>query len=293
MGEFLDACHYSSKITTSQGDMPRKRHIDLETAPQTIQDSFALLRAVGERDISIDSFCIDQFDAEDLHANISPMNVVYENAYIAVVAANGVDVDAGLSRLAGKRMTEEKPITVHRVDSGSSVSILPTRKSLRKTLQETRWGSRAWSKFLAYNQPLRHCCDYDRMSKTYMGIMLNLEQHFRNVAYLGDVLFSLMTKFYLIVRTLKNASRTSSYPPVRAPNLQKRKKEKKMPSKRRLNFYDVLSAGQDLHTSDYVDAVQQYSRRKLTYPGDRLDAFTGVLEKFYTHAISTSLTKKP
>lgn len=60
--------------------------------------------------------------------------------------------------------------------------------------------------------------------------------------------------------------------------------KKTLASRRGRDFNDILSAQKRMDALQYVDAVQQYSRRELTYPGDRLDAFTGILDKYYSKA---------
>lgn len=42
------------------------------------------------------------------------------------------------------------------------------------------WFTRAWSKFLVYNPPLKHYVDHDGMSETYMGYLLILYQPYKS-----------------------------------------------------------------------------------------------------------------
>lgn len=55
-----------------------------------------------------------------------------------------------------------------------------TAASVRKTFWKSKWFTRGWSMFLAYNLPLRHYNDHDRMSRTLMAYLLTLGQHFRS-----------------------------------------------------------------------------------------------------------------
>ncbi|GME46762.1 putative heterokaryon incompatibility protein [Neofusicoccum parvum] len=63
--------------------------------PQTIRDSISLVRALGERYLWVDRFCIIQ-DHPGKHAVISRMDAVYANAYCTIVATDGGNADHGL-----------------------------------------------------------------------------------------------------------------------------------------------------------------------------------------------------
>ena len=56
--------------------------------------------------------------------------------------------------------------------------------------------------------------------------------------------------------------------------------EKSAVRRRGQDFNDRICARKALEYHDYGSAVAQYSMRELTYPGDRLDAFSGILDKY-------------
>lgn len=129
----------------SSNPIRQSSYVDLQNTPKTIRDAAALLAAIGEQYLWVDFYCIDQSDAEDIHANISSMSAIYENARFTIVAAAGDDADAGLSRYSGTGGIDETPTAIPQ--RGADIWLLPARKGLVKTLQRTKWASRAWSKF--------------------------------------------------------------------------------------------------------------------------------------------------
>ena len=63
--------------------------------PQTIRDAMKLVRALNERYLWVDRFCIIQ-DHPAKHAIINRMDSIYANAYCTIVAAEGNDANHGL-----------------------------------------------------------------------------------------------------------------------------------------------------------------------------------------------------
>lgn len=77
--------------------------------PQTIRDSISLVRALGERYLWVDRFCIVQ-DHPAKHAIISRMDAVYANAYCTIVAADGTDANHGLRGVGCAREILQQPV---------------------------------------------------------------------------------------------------------------------------------------------------------------------------------------
>lgn len=67
--------------------------------PQTISDAITLVRSLGERYIWIDSLCLIKDDPDDMMNGIESMDTIYEQSFLAIVAANGDNADAGLPRV--------------------------------------------------------------------------------------------------------------------------------------------------------------------------------------------------
>jgi hypothetical protein len=65
-------------------------------SPRTIQDAIDLTRALGFQYLWVDALCIVQDEEETKELLISNMDAVYGHAALTIVAASGLDADAGL-----------------------------------------------------------------------------------------------------------------------------------------------------------------------------------------------------
>jgi hypothetical protein len=117
--------------------------IGLETQPATIRDAITLVRALHERYLWIDSLCIDQEDPSDKAEIVSNMDAIYRGAYLTIVAADGKDADAGLTRLRGHAKYPERPICI--VNRQRCLSLLPEPPKYEDTLPKTVWSTRGWT----------------------------------------------------------------------------------------------------------------------------------------------------
>ncbi|KAK0639955.1 heterokaryon incompatibility, partial [Cercophora newfieldiana] len=107
--------------------------------PAVITDAMALVAGMGERYLWVDRLCILQDDGDTKMAAINQMDVIYENALLTIVAAEGADASAGLPGVGRRpRMQAQrcdvigprlKMIVPHELDA----------------LRSTKWASRAWT----------------------------------------------------------------------------------------------------------------------------------------------------
>lgn len=69
--------------------------------PKTIRHTIGLVKALGEKYLWVDAFCIVQDDDMDLPAELRNMGAIYDNAYLTVVAATAWDANEGFRGLHG------------------------------------------------------------------------------------------------------------------------------------------------------------------------------------------------
>jgi hypothetical protein len=82
--------------------------------PQTIRDTIAIVRQIGERYLWIDSLCIVQDDFEMKSIELPKMSEIYAEAVLTIIAANGPHADSGIAGFdfTKPRMIDQKTVTI-------------------------------------------------------------------------------------------------------------------------------------------------------------------------------------
>jgi hypothetical protein len=123
------------QLTTKGGLIGFRRDL-----PKTISDAIDLVSAVGERYLWVDSLCLLQDDAADMRDGISKMDLVYQGSILTIVAACGVDANAGLPGLhPGSRKVSQ---LVEEVKPGIKMTITNAMYDL---LGSSRHSTRGWT----------------------------------------------------------------------------------------------------------------------------------------------------
>ena len=111
-----------------------------EMLPRTIQDTITIAQRLGARYLWVDCLCLLQNDIGDLDRGVNVMDLIYERAWITVVASYGHDANAGLpgvrkgSRRASRNTIQIKP--------GVSLGVIT---GLDQLLKASVYSSRAWT----------------------------------------------------------------------------------------------------------------------------------------------------
>lgn len=188
--------YYASTTTPSTyvQHQEKSASLDFTSLPQTIRDAIGIVKAIGERYLWVDGICIAQNDPIDKEANIAAMSSIYGSSVLTIIAGHGADAGAEIPRLRPQSNSAEPIISI--VSNGRIVEMMPSKPPLQTALDfpSCAWNSRAWSKFFAYDPPLKYYDEYDRMSNIYIGYMLTLRQLIRNGCCLSDVSCLLRTK---------------------------------------------------------------------------------------------------
>lgn len=214
--------------------------------PRTIANAMELCKAIGYRYLWVDSLCIVQDDEQEKQRLIHGMDHVYENASLTIIAASGQDADAGL---AGMRAREhqlcEQRYTVQFPDALLSVSIAPI--SLEEQVRKSEWNARAW---------------------TLQEASLSTRRLYFTS---GEVFFECPRKMwrerYAIEDSTHCAVKKSSplweWALIKTPLVAALPKDPER------------SWDHDM----YAATVSNYSRRKLSYSEDILNAFSGIYQR--------------
>ena len=111
-----------------------------EKMSKTVLDAIRLVGAIGVKFLWVDAICIIQDDKHDMDSQIEHMNDIYSHAVLTIVAAGGVDSNAGLSGVHPHLRV--LPQITEEVDDGVQLA-LPLEPS--RKLQASAWSSRAWT----------------------------------------------------------------------------------------------------------------------------------------------------
>ncbi len=104
--------------------------------PRTIQDAITLVGRIDERYLWVDTLCLVQDDPDDMSDGIQNMDLIYEGAYLTIIAAAGRDANVGLPGITVRRpavqnIEELKPgvkvVVLHDIDHHLGVSKYASR----------------------------------------------------------------------------------------------------------------------------------------------------------------------
>ena len=105
---------------------------------QTLADAVSAVKAIGEKYLWIDRICIDQTNTEEKVQLIRRMDVVYEAAYLTLVALVP-DSEAGLPGISVHR--RQQPT----LELPNDKILVTSMRTLEDALTASDWNTRAWT----------------------------------------------------------------------------------------------------------------------------------------------------
>ncbi|MCJ1247930.1 hypothetical protein MMC30_005145 [Trapelia coarctata] len=111
-----------------------------QNLPNTIRDAITLTSSLSIRYIWIDSLCIVQDDDRDKMSLIPNMHLIYDRAFMTIIAGTGKDAEAGLPGVRTNSRAHAQ--TVEEILPGLRLVCL---KSLTDALNQSIYESRAWT----------------------------------------------------------------------------------------------------------------------------------------------------
>lgn len=125
--------------------------------PNTIKDAIALVHGLGERYLWTDALCLVQDDLAQMKQDIPRMDIIYKKAFANIVALAGKDADAGITGITSKsrppQTVEILPLLRGSADLAFSkdtnavhenVCIVATPKPLVFAQESSMWNTRGW-----------------------------------------------------------------------------------------------------------------------------------------------------
>jgi len=236
----IEELRRSNGLTIAAKDLP---------LAQTILDAIELVRQIDESYLWVDNLCIVQDDEEDLRNQIDAMDQVYGAAVMTIIAAGGDDANAGLAgvRPSSRTITQ----LVEKVSATTSLAVPIQAKFY---VDESTWNSRAWT----YQERL--------LSKRFLIFSPNgVVWHCRSVLWYEDYILEAehvedneMMGFDQRLRFLNPQPGWTVNWEV-APQTKNQVRLFRSPT-----------------MDNFVWVISEYTRRKLTYNADILNAFAGI-----------------
>ena len=228
----------------------------LESAriPRTVLDAMEFTRRIGMRHLWVDTLCIVQDDERDKSRLIRSMDDVYDNATVTIIAAAGSDADAGLRGMSPRKEWPIEPTKIADTSDRTSLSLAICLPSLSEEVRKSTWNTRGWT---YQEQCLSQRCLYFTAEEVFFNCS---EAQWREGYALEDA------------KCGDSKVQVRTGPPWWTRNLRKD------PDPTPYRYVGSMTSGLDI--LDYQTAVQDYSRKKLSFPQDVLNAFEGIFNRF-------------
>lgn len=229
--------------------------------PQTVLDAMEVSRKIGMRYLWIDTLCIVQDDKEDKACLIQAMDDVYDIATVTYIAASGLNANAGLSGVSPRRGRPINSVTM--VDDGITEHLSLSPPSLGEEVRNSVWNTRGWT---FQEQGLSQRCLYFTDE---------------------EVFFNCIGLQWREAYALEGTDERPDLKVRTGPPWWNRKLRND-PDPTPYQYLGDLTG--TLAVKDYQTAVQDYSRKTLTYPEDVLHAFEGIFNRFTKWAVASKLS---
>ncbi|KAK5996856.1 hypothetical protein PT974_02201 [Cladobotryum mycophilum] len=210
--------------------------------PQTIEDAKTAALALGYTYLWADQLCIAKEGSHKMN-QIHQMDLIYQNAELTIIAAAGHGADSGLAGISGK---SRRLVQRHaRFGNHVLLELMPSPRMGDGDISGSKWKSRAW---------------------TFQEEVLS-----RRRLYFSDDMVWFACG---LIRGHHTALEGMHKPLIEHYRREEWTREKNMGT----SIFDdmALSRRIDLFTK----LLRDYTRRELTYPDDKINAFLGIMNAF-------------
>ncbi|KAG2414911.1 hypothetical protein HFD88_006099 [Aspergillus terreus] len=220
---------------------------------RTVRDAMELTRLIGMRYLWVDTLCIVQDDPDDKARLIGRMDDVYDNATVTVIAASGSGADAGLRGISlrtGHPVQPEKIV----LSDGQRISLSLCLPSLCDEVRRSNWNTRGWT----FQE---QCLSQRVLYFTAEEVYFNCSEVQRREGYDHG----------------EKEGRPRDVQVRTGPPMWNSKLRKDPDPTPYRYLGDVV--GRD-EAQRYQTAVQDYTRKNLTFQEDIFNAFEGIFNRF-------------
>jgi len=227
---------------------------EMSRLPNTIRDAIALCKKLDERYLWIDSLCIVQDSPEDMANQISRMDTIYRRAFLTIVAAAGSDANAGLPGVSPDLLRTIAPkASIKNFD----LAAIPEDGEFE--LNNSKWNSRAWTfqERALSTRLLRFTSNY----VTFECQSACWREDFTLTGPEAD-------RFRLVDQERKEQETRQNFHGIISADV--------------LQFENMVPRSEwhndfrNIWNGAYSPLVRDYTKRKLTFEGDMLNAFQGI-----------------
>lgn len=222
-------------------------HTELKSEiPRTVQNAILVTKELGYKYLWVDKYCVSQNNDEARYEQIQQMATIYRNAEITLIAAAGPDAEYGLPGVGGT------PRHTQAVADYGSFSIFSTVNNTHDSIWDSVWNTRGWT-FQEAILSRRRLVFTEEQVYFECGVMNCFESVPPNLSLIHE-------------RHQRGKSHKFLYPGILSGKFSDGYGNSDKEAFSSLRIRDIL--------------LGQYSRKALTYPTDRLNAFTGIMKRF-------------
>jgi hypothetical protein len=267
--------------------------------PQTIKDAIKVTKEAGLRYLWVDALCILQDDPEDKARIISKMGPIYGGATLTIVASANADPHEGLPGMgSAARSVAQDTIRIQGITL--AVALHDPRQPIRD-IDESVWSSRAWTfqeralsarhVYFTRSQMVFKCAHSDVMLEEFVPVP---DPAFRHPAMEDQAETDIMSLMWMHPSLSRFENKGFSGRDQDATfmitgdidmhefmkmSLKERREiapvfDIKVDAPR--DFMGSLADTDETPWDLYRRAVEDYTKRKLTWESDAVDAFAGV-----------------
>ncbi|KAI0383356.1 heterokaryon incompatibility protein-domain-containing protein [Hypomontagnella monticulosa] len=217
--------------------------------PKSIQDAISLARALDFDFLWVDSLCIIQDSPSDKSQQIRIIDGIYSCASLTIVAAAGADANAGIPGIkpGGRSLLQ------HTIQVSDDLTLVALHPDNHSSVGATTWNTRGW---------------------TYQERLLSRRCLFSLPG--GSVSFQ-CAKAVWGEDYRAETPHLVRYAPMMDISLNRDWMNPGSSSERSLPTVRVKKTS---YLQEYSRLVEEYTRRRMTYAGDRLLGLDGVLDVF-------------
>ncbi|KAH8646785.1 heterokaryon incompatibility protein-domain-containing protein [Xylariales sp. PMI_506] len=110
------------------------------TIPNTVYDAIALCSRIAQKYLWVDAICLIQNDPVDVQRGIEVMDLIYEKAFLTIIAANGDSASSGLPGVV-----EGTRLSANIVTEVTDTAWLGVHTELEQHLASSTYRTRAWT----------------------------------------------------------------------------------------------------------------------------------------------------